>query len=379
MSKSYEVGSRRRLALQLAVLIAAVAVHNAARTSWNDLAYYDWLRRAFRGEIMLRGAAGPAFVNGNARGTQTSGTTIAVTIGWTPLAGNVLIAVVGTNVYTVTSITQTNVTWTFQKSSTYSNAHVEIWYGVIGASPDTSVTVNLSGTVNGGIANICEFSGMLTSGFLDKTASDAWPTALPIKTGTTATTTQAVELLIGGTQLAATSIGHSGPANGFTMFDGAYINTYYSSGFLYKIVAATGTYSSGCSSPASGSYGWAGCIATFKGQVPINISDTGSGSEGFGNQAALGAADSGLAVDAVLRLLSIVGTVKDSIGNPVAGATVWLFRTSDGAYMGVTTTDGAGGYYFSVPESTQYFVRAHHDSYGGDRVFGVTDRTLAGS
>ena len=386
MRSSYDVGSRRRLAAQLAVLIAAVAVANAQREAWNDLTYYDWLRRAQRGEIMLRGRSpDPVRIQGPATGTWSSGSSFTVSLSWTPGNGNQLMLIVSTmnnstTIITVSSVSQTGVTWTFQKSGSYSGSYskdAEIWFGVVGSNPGTNVTVNLSSTPGSGAAGVaCEYTGLLTSGMLDKTASNYSSSQVSSgNTGTTATTTQNSELWVGAIGGGYSTETYSSPTNGFTIVQGSGWACY-----LEKIVSATGTANAGASFSPNQAY--AACIATFIASpvTNINVSDTGLGSEGAGSQATLELSDSGLSVDTVLRNFTIVGCVRDSGSNPVAGATVWLFRTSDEAFIAATTSDANGNYVFPLTDtSTQYFVRAHLDSYLGDRVWGTTDRTLVAS
>jgi len=203
-------------------------------------------------------------VQGNAKGTSTTNN-ISVTMASTPTSGNVLIAVIGMNTssknVSVTSIIQTGVTWTLQVRSTNgSYLGIEIWLGVVGAGAATGITINLSGNAAyGGVADVCEYSGVAISGYLDKTAINAG-TSYQIDTGTTVTTTQADELWIGGGSPAGADT-QSSPTNGFTLLDGVYYN-YVSVSYLEKIVSATGTANSGTT---IGVYHvWAGCIATFK-------------------------------------------------------------------------------------------------------------------
>ena len=80
-------------------------------------------------------------------------------------------------------------------------------------------------------------------------------------TGTTATTTQAKELWIGGITVEA-SASQTTPTNGFTLLDGATTGVSTSVAYLENIVSTTGTASSG-TTISSNSY--VGCIATFKG------------------------------------------------------------------------------------------------------------------
>jgi hypothetical protein len=166
---------------------------------------------------------------------------------------------------TISSISQTGVTWIKQISKTNPTdldhtQDTEIWAGVVGSGASATITITLAYYANaGGIADVCEYSGMLTSGFLDKTATNSGLSSSP-DTGTTATTAQADELWIGCTGLNG-SRSQSTPTNGFTLLDGA-VYSSCSCAYLEKIVSATGTANSGTT--GSGSAYWAGCIATFK-------------------------------------------------------------------------------------------------------------------
>jgi hypothetical protein len=199
-------------------------------------------------------------IQGPARGTSTT-TTISVTLSGTPVNGNVLVACIGGNPDTTTavqSITQTGVTWSpVVGVSQYMTA--EIWVGIVGSGASTSVSITLTASVAGAVADICEYSGLVTVSPVDKSNS-AYDNGSPTSglTGTTATTTQADELWVG---IVCTGQVQSTPLNGFTLLDGA-VSNYTSVSFLEKIVSATGTANSGTS--WTGGYSCAGCIATFK-------------------------------------------------------------------------------------------------------------------
>lgn len=373
MTTSSVIGRRRTVAF-MALLVAVVAVVNAKREAWNDLAYYDWLRRAQRGEIVIRGASGIVLVQGPKVGTWSSGTSFTVVLTSSPTNGNMLVIAIGTwttgTSPTVSSITQTGATWSKAKAQSNTNSDAEVWYTTALSGAGTTITINLSGTPAIAGAAASEYSGLDPSP-LDKTTSATGSSVSPAS-GTTATTTVANELLIAS--ITGTNGAISSPTNGFTL-----TTSTSNHGYLAKIVSSTGAYSTAVTSATC--Y-WAGCIATFIIQqaVSINVSDSGSGVEALTSQSTFGVSDSGLFVDAVLRNFTIIGTVKDSGATPVPGATVWLFRTSDEAFIAATTSGADGSYMFLVTDtSTQYFVRAHIDSYEGSRVWGTTDRTLVAS
>jgi hypothetical protein len=181
-----------------------------------------------------------------------------------PTTGNALVATMisyGDPVATVASITQTGVTWTLQVAKTHDTDNVlrcEIWYGVVGSGASNSLTVNLSSQAQyGAVVDVCEYSGLMTSGFLDKTATaSGWGSST--STGTTATTSQANELWIGCT---IHMYPQPSPQNGFTLLDGAKY-TWVSNAYLEKMVTATGQAYSGTVPGLNTD--WVGCIATFK-------------------------------------------------------------------------------------------------------------------
>jgi len=206
-------------------------------------------------------------VQGNARGGGSS-SPLTVTLVQTPTDGNVLIAVIGsygsTGISSVSSIEDGNgkVTWTKQVSKNDGYYRdVEIWLGVITSGASTTQTVTLSGSLHNVVADICEYSGIVTSNFLDKTATHTAYSSNP-DTGTTTTTGQANELWIGGTAIASQS--QSTPTNGFSLLDGT-LYGYISVAYLEKIVSLEGTANSGTT--ADGDNFWVGCIATFKASV----------------------------------------------------------------------------------------------------------------
>ncbi len=225
----------------------------------------------------------PTLVHGPYRNTSTS-SSISVTTTSTPTSGNVLIAVIGTSrttsgsVRTVSSISETNVAWSKQASESYSTAtpevDVEIWLGVVSASASTTVTINLSGSPNGAVADICEYSGIATSSYLDQTAVNT-NSGTATDTGTIAATTQATELWIGGITVGAAN-SQTVPTNSFTLRDGA-TGTSISVAYLEKFVSSTGTANSGTTVSSNR---WVGCIATFKAAGPAVVLSPTSGNIG---------------------------------------------------------------------------------------------------
>ena len=190
---------------------------------------------------------------------------ITVTLGAQPALGNVLVAVIGSRDVAVSTVTQNNVAWSKQKENVYSDCHVEIWLGVVGANASPIISVTLPGTVftDGTVIDVCEFSGVAANG-LDQTASNG-ATSGTLDTGTTPPTTQADELWIGGITLSG-GYDMPGATNGFTLIDGVAF-TWVRVGYFWKIVNTIGSANTGT---ANWSNDWSGCIATFKASVPTN-------------------------------------------------------------------------------------------------------------
>jgi len=76
---------------------------------------------------------------------------------------------------------------------------------------------------------------------------------------------------------------------------------------------------------------------------------------------------------------TISGTVFDTSGTPVSGATVLLFRDSDQFYCASTTSDGSGNYSFTreSSDSNTYYVKAYAVSGGSTQIHGTSDKGLA--
>ena len=72
----------------------------------------------------------------------------------------------------------------------------------------------------------------------------------------------------------------------------------------------------------------------------------------------------------------IIGTCKDSNGNPLGGSIVQGFRTSDDMYIGDTGTDDNGRYELRCPNTPtdQHYLVAYYDS--GTDLAGTTVNTL---
>jgi hypothetical protein len=219
-------------------------------------------------------AVTPALVQGPVQATASSGNTITQTVA-APSTGQLGVDVIGvkssgTGTLGVSSITESGVTWVQAESSLstpYAGDDIEVWYTTsILSGAGTTITVTLgtgSGTNVGSVGDVGFYSGMATTGVLDKIAAmpngDGYGSATI--TGTTATISQANELEIGGV-IAEQRGPQTAPTNGFTLYDGVLeCSNALSVAYLQNIVSATGTASSGTTVPATG---FAGCIATFR-------------------------------------------------------------------------------------------------------------------
>lgn len=194
------------------------------------------------------------------------------TLAFTPTEGRVLILVLGnSDARTVTSVTQTGVTWNQRNSSTNNSEFVEIWEGIVGASPSTTITIPLSGNANGA-ACIAEYSGVKISAPLDKTAS-AVGSDNSAESGTTATTSEDRELWVGGITVVRGDKTYSAPTNGFA------IAIQHSDGnggqgvtvcLADKLNVDSGTADTTLILSASGD--WAATLSTFFSPIVIFIS-----------------------------------------------------------------------------------------------------------
>ena len=204
-------------------------------------------------------------------GSAVASTTISLTMDSAPTNGNFLHMAIGTlsaSDNRVTSITQTNVTWTKAKSVANSSiAESEMWYGIASASAGTGITVNLAASLTAHCV-VAEHSGVATTGHPDKTASATNVGGGAVFSGTTALTSYTIELW-GASLVCAASMGTYGgfgdpnPSNGFTRVAQVGDSTLLVE-LVYKIVSARATaFTSDTWAATSDSEICAGTIATF--------------------------------------------------------------------------------------------------------------------
>lgn len=153
--------------------------------------------------------------------------------------------------------------WTLAVSRNYGSipfavlGNISIFYRQNVPSQDTTGNFVISDPGYNSLV-VAEYYGIASSP-LDRTASNAGTNTAP-STGTTAVTTQAKELLIGGLGSAANVI-YSNSINSFTIVEQN--NFTRSNVFLERIVNATSTYGTGATQSQNSR--WAGVVATFKG------------------------------------------------------------------------------------------------------------------
>jgi hypothetical protein len=261
-----------------------VSVAKTLTSSNNAIVGYQWNFTDSFGQLVNTGiqtltTASPQLitrVQGPFEGNSTT-TPFNVTMGVSPTNGNMIILTFGSDSTTaypsISSVTQTGVTWTQQKLSQVKGSYYEdseIWAGVVGANAVTNISITMAsvaGTSASAIAN--EYSGILPIGFLDQT-SNSTGNLQNILTGTTATTTQNVELWVG--TILTDNAAQSAPINGFTMMGGAVYSSHATVSFLENIVSVEGTANSG--THLGGISVYDGCIATFKAALTTSVTFT---------------------------------------------------------------------------------------------------------
>ena len=214
-----------------------------------------------------------------------------------PAPGNTLVAVISTrsaSAGAVTGISNTGTTlaWTRAVQSTPSiSTTSEIWYAPVLAGAGTSVTISLSAAVFAA-AVIVEYSGVLSASPLDASANNSnGSNSTAASTGTTAMTTQANELAVGGIGLRSSGYTLGTPTNAFVAIaNAASSGSATSNAKVYafdKVLTATGTVASG--GTVSTSSRWSGAIATFRAASSASLALTGPAASNYTLAAASGA------------------------------------------------------------------------------------------
>ena len=307
----------------------------------------------------LSGFATPARVGNAATGNTGANavTSFTVTMSASPASGNTLVAVITTRGYSanrVSSIFQTGVTWTKApgaegvNTSSSSGSTTEIWYGsnvTVGAG--TAATINFpAATTLRAAAVVAEYSGLLTASPLDVTASSSNASNnITAATGTTANTTQANELWIGGIGLRDSTYNLGTPTNAFTQVASANstnnttTNTNAKAFFLDNIVTSTGAANTSGTITSSR---WSGAIATFKAAPLLNVALSGTSAPNYTLTGATGA------VTITPKALTVTaGNQSKTYGQTLAfGSGTTQFTSSglqSGETIGSVTLACAGG------------------------------------
>lgn len=194
-------------------------------------------------------------VNGGT-GRDASNSSWTLTFGFTAVAGNLLV-IVATSVPNVMT-TPSGYTLAVSKEGT---VNTYIWYK-IAAGGETSASMSVTGGSSYSIAHVIQFSGTAASSPLDKTASGGGTSDTTAQSGTTATLSQADEVVVVGYGLNDQAFSFT-QASGFTSNaltrDSFETKTLQSS---YKIVSSTSAVTANGTWPLSAVD--SNVMATFK-------------------------------------------------------------------------------------------------------------------
>lgn len=209
--------------------------------------------------------ASPGFTWSDKAAGSSTATTIAITV-TAPAAGtSVLVQCGNTSARTVSSITETNVTWNSSADvkETDGNEDAEAWSSkVVSASAGTTVTVTFSGDTSTGAECYAEgVNSQVEPVALDTVGSnDGAGTA--VTSGSTGQNFQADELVISPIAISSNSTLTTSPLNHFTV-NASTANASGSSAVLYSVVNSTaGSFNTGVTAGTTGT--WAEVIATYK-------------------------------------------------------------------------------------------------------------------
>lgn len=189
--------------------------------------------------------------------SSTGTTSVAVTLGSSVTAGNMLIVIVVGNSGTCVFSISDNNSNTYSATTTYNNGRLVAYYvknPVLTNNPPTITVTNSQ--ANAYQFSVREYSGL--SGVADGSAGTTTPTAINPQLTDTLTTT-AKDILVAGFWDAAAASNSGG--SGWTNVDatvGAYNHV-----FEDRLNLAAGSYQ-GADIPASSSSNWNGFVAAFK-------------------------------------------------------------------------------------------------------------------
>ena len=144
-------------------------------------------------------------------------TSFKVTLGSSPVPGNSLVAVIstrGTSPNRVSSIYQNGASWSRVCQATNTNGTTtEIWIAPNVSGAWKTITINQANLRSAAV--VMEYSGILSASPIDQTGEATGNSIAPV-TGTTAITSQADELWIGGIGYISSTPSLTSPLNGFS-------------------------------------------------------------------------------------------------------------------------------------------------------------------
>ena len=197
---------------------------------------------------------GPTLVQ-HAVGNGTKSMLASATWSQATAAGDLQVATIG---WSGAAKVTTPAGWSLAVSS----GGTAVYYRQNGPVVSGAMTFSLSAKASW-VVSLSEWSGIATSGALDKTAHKAGTVSGPLtaSSGTTATTVQPVELAIAGVR-AQVSLTESAPTNGFTQLDQQNAGTNDTLGIYGFVSSAAGKLSTSVTLSAHAN--WHGAIATFR-------------------------------------------------------------------------------------------------------------------
>ena len=296
--------------------------------------------------------AAPARVGTFASGSTGAGaaSSFSVTIS-APAPGNTLVAVISTrstSAGAVAGVVQSGVAlWTRAAQSTgTAGTTTEIWYAPNLQGAGTTVTIQLAASLMAA-AIVAEYSGVLGAGSVDQTANSSGGSTTAA-TGTTATTTQALELWLGGIGLDSSAPTLGTPLGGFTSIASAQSASASAASdakvlALEKLPGATGAAASG---------------GTLAGGVPATIvqrgvattaSITTAGSVTINKPSGVVAGD--VMIATLTKLGSTTALTAPSGWAVISQAILRTGTTTYGAVM-VRVADGTDGANYTFPLGT---------------------------
>ena len=199
-------------------------------------------------------------------GAQSSvSTTLAVTLGTAPVAGNALVATVTTNATTrtVSSISGAGGTWSRIAAKAASGGNTETWAALDVAGGSTTVTITLSSS-GAGAAIVTEVGGVASSGATDVSGSASGANTRSLASGTV-TTTNARDLLVAVAGYRGTTSITTNPASPWTTI-ARQTNTTLTNSTAWQTATTSGSESASWTLSAKTS-GYDGNIVALKGST----------------------------------------------------------------------------------------------------------------